>query len=217
LVILLYSLILSVLLIPLNLILLNTVSWGNVWENYCNALQSKEWWIFLGIALIAQAAFLTVPVERAAQRPITKRSIIPLVLASSFMTTILVLGVVFSIAEVISEKSLDIFDSKKLLPLIIFLSIWLIWALIFSSLNRKRDADSLVQHSCRLLLKGSILELLIAVPAHIYVRQRQDCCAGAMTFLGIAFGIAVMIFSFGPGVYFLFVNRCKQLPKKTLI
>jgi hypothetical protein len=68
-----------------------------------------------------------------------------------------------------------------------------------------------VSRQCRYLLRGSILELLVAVPTHIVARYRNYCCAGFLTFVGIAFGVSVMLFSFGPGVFFLFVQRWKRL------
>jgi hypothetical protein len=68
----------------------------------------------------------------------------------------------------------------------------------------------------RWLLRGSILELLIAVPSHVLVRRRDDCCAPAGTFWGIATGISVMLLCFGPGIFFLFVARCRKLkPRPT--
>ena len=73
-----------------------------------------------------------------------------------------------------------------------------------------------VTRQCRYLLKGSILELLVAVPTHIVARARDYCCAGFWTFFGIAFGVSVMLFSFGPGVFFLFAARWKRLhPQRT--
>jgi hypothetical protein len=60
------------------------------------------------------------------------------------------------------------------------------------------------------LLRGSILELLIAVPSHVIVRQRDDCCAPFATFWGIVTGISVMLISFGPGVLFLFAARIRR-------
>jgi hypothetical protein len=64
------------------------------------------------------------------------------------------------------------------------------------------------------LLRGSILELLVAVPAHVIVRQREDCCAPAATFWGLATGLTVMLMSFGPGVFFLFAARMRRLKPK---
>jgi len=66
------------------------------------------------------------------------------------------------------------------------------------------------------LLRGSILELLIAVPSYVIVRRRDDCCAPAGPFWGIATGISIMLLCFGPGVFFLFVERFQRLkPKET--
>ena len=59
-------------------------------------------------------------------------------------------------------------------------------------------------------MRGSILELLIAVPSHIIVRHKDVCCAHAVTAAGIAAGLAVMFFSFGPGIYFLYVERIRK-------
>jgi hypothetical protein len=58
-----------------------------------------------------------------------------------------------------------------------------------------------------MLLAGSILELLIAVPTHIIARWRNYCCAGFMTFWGLVTGLSVLLFAFGPGMFILFVRR----------
>jgi hypothetical protein len=77
------------------------------------------------------------------------------------------------------------------------------------------EANDWLSRQCRLLLKGSILELLIAVPTHIIARYRDYCCAGFMTFIGLTMGISVMLFSFGPAVFFLYVERWKRLHPKS--
>jgi hypothetical protein len=75
---------------------------------------------------------------------------------------------------------------------------------------------TLLKRMHRWLLRGSILELLVAVPSHIIVRRRGDCCAPLGTFWGIATGISVMLLCFGPGVFFLFVERFERLKPKSL-
>ena len=64
------------------------------------------------------------------------------------------------------------------------------------------------------LLRGSVLELIIAVPCHVIVRRRDDCCAPVGTFWGIATGIALMLLCFGPGVFYLFAERARRLKPK---
>jgi hypothetical protein len=88
---------------------------------------------------------------------------------------------------------------------------WGGWALIFWRLSRTTEPRDFVSRVCKSLLKGSILELLIAVPTHIVARCRDYCCAGFMTFVGLTMGMSVMLFSFGPGVFFLFVARWRRL------
>ena len=89
--------------------------------------------------------------------------------------------------------------------------LWMIWAALFLRGSRNDDPDSLSGRAMRWLLRGSILELLVAVPTHVVVRHRDDCCAPFATFWGIVCGLTVMLMSFGPGVFFLFVERARRL------
>lgn len=88
---------------------------------------------------------------------------------------------------------------------------WLLWAVVFYCSARSDDSAALVKRTTRWLLRGSILELLVAVPSHIIVRHRNDCCAPMGTFLGIATGVSIMLMCFGPGVFFLFAERFGRL------
>jgi hypothetical protein len=95
--------------------------------------------------------------------------------------------------------------------LALFPASWLAWGVGFHRYSRSDDADALTARTIRFLLRGSILELLVAVPSHVIVRQRGDCCAPAGTFFGIAAGLSVMFLSFGPGILFLYARRFEQL------
>jgi hypothetical protein len=91
------------------------------------------------------------------------------------------------------------------------LGAWCGWGWIFFRMSRMAETGDFVSRICRWLFKGSILELLIAVPTHIVARSRDYCCAGVMTFIGLTMGLSVMFFSFGPGVFFLFAARWRRL------
>jgi len=91
---------------------------------------------------------------------------------------------------------------------------WMVWGLIFYRATREDDAASMSARATRWLLRGSILNLLVAVPTHVVVRHRDDCCAPAASFAGIVTGISVMLLSFGPGVLFLFAARRRRLQAK---
>ena len=170
-----------------------------------------EWpyWVGLAMFLAAQAVMLLVPVHLALVRPKAQRSVLWPILASGLMMGVLGVGVAVSINEFIRKENAD--ATSVALPWGILLGLWALWTVIFYRMNRDAPRMDVVTRQCGNLLKGSILELLVAVPTHIVARMRDYCCAGFYTFLGIAFGVAVMLFSFGPGVFFLFAARWKRL------
>ena len=91
----------------------------------------------------------------------------------------------------------------NILPL--WMTLWVFWAVIFYLYARK--SDNYVKRQIAWLLRGSVLELLVAVPSHAIVRRRGDCSAPFVTAWGIETGIAIMLLAFGPGVLLLFKKR----------
>lgn len=171
-----------------------------------------NYWIWIAVMVGSQVALLVVPVSVANRRPVHRRAIIWPVLASGLMMGFLSCGFVASIYELArKDKAIDALDQYLWADLAVLVGFWLIWALVFHRMSRGAGAMDTITRQCRYLLKGSILELLVAVPTHIVARYRDYCCAGVLTFLGIAFGLSVMIFSFGPGVFLLFVERWKHV------
>jgi hypothetical protein len=172
-----------------------------------------QYWVWLAVMVCGQAVMLLVPVSVARERPIPRRSVIWPALASGLMMGLLALGVVGSVLEFVAqEKALDMaFEGNAWRGVAVLSAAWAIWTILFYRISRGAAASDVVTKQCRYLLKGSILELLVAVPTHVVARYRDYCCAGVLTFIGIAFGLSVMIFSFGPGVFFLFAHRWKQL------
>ena len=211
----LYAVLLIAVLVPLSVIILPDAQADTALKALFQRLHDWSFviWLYFGAAVIAQAALLTMPVEAASKRPVTKRSIIPLVAAASLAMALLAAGAVFAIDEVIRKKALD--DRTLAIVGAVFFVMWGFWARIFYLWSRKTGPMDLLSRQTKLFFKGSILELLIAVPSHIIARQRTYCCAGYDTFFGIAFGISVMLFSFGPGIFFLFaghIGRLKRTP-----
>jgi hypothetical protein len=84
-------------------------------------------------------------------------------------------------------------------------ALWVLWGIVFYLYFR--NASQVTERVVSWLLKGSVLELLIAVPCHVIVRRRHDCSAPVVTSFGIVTGIAVMLLCFGPSVLFLFKKR----------
>ena len=58
----------------------------------------------------------------------------------------------------------------------------------------------------RALIRGSCLELLIAIPTHgfAYRRVTNNCYCGLGSYTGLVFGSAVLLWAFGPGLALLY-------------
>ena len=83
------------------------------------------------------------------------------------------------------------------------IAVWFMWSIVFIAMTRTRDPQSIGMTLHRWLIAGSLAELLIAVPTHIVVRRRQECCAGLfISGFAIAIGAGVMIIAFGPSALF---------------
>jgi len=121
--------------------------------------------IYLGTVLLAQAALLSVPVNITRKRPVTKKTIIPVVIATSLMMGLLVAGVGFAVDETFARGSSS--SRTSLMILAVFLLMWGFWARIFFRWSKKMEPKDFIERQCKYLFRGSILELLVVVPAHI--------------------------------------------------
>jgi hypothetical protein len=168
------------------------------------------YWIWVVVMVACQLALLSVPVRVASRRPVTRGALWPTILVAGLMMGILVMAAVLAFDEFFYQAE----DSGEWLAwsgVAAGAATWGIWAFVFGRAARTEAPRDLVTRQCRLLFRGSILELLIAVPTHIVARYRDYCCAGYMTFIGLTMGISVMLFAFGPALFFLFAERWRQL------
>jgi hypothetical protein len=61
------------------------------------------------------------------------------------------------------------------------------------------------------LIAGSVLEMLVAVP--IYVTREDDCYCARGSYAGLVFGVTVILWAFGPGVFLLFMREKRRREK----
>ena len=177
-------------------------------ENIVMFFASWQCWVLLTVMFLSQYALLALPLRVSSRRPVTRGALWPTVLVGGLMMGILVVGAGFSITEFVTKN----FDVAGLwTALALGLMTWVIWAVVFFRLSRRNDPANVITRGSSALIKGSVLELLIAVPTHIVARDRHYCCAGLLTFIGLTAGVSVMLFAFGPAVFFLFVERWKRL------
>jgi len=168
------------------------------------------YWLWLAVMLAGQVALLAVPVRVASLRPVTRGPVWRTILAGGFMAGGLAAGGALSIYEFVVRNN-GHGDWIFWLALGLAVLTWFLWALVFFRLSCRTEPADFVSRQCRCLLKGSVLELLVAVPTHVVARHRDYCCAGMLTFIGLTMGVSVMLFAFGPAVFFLFAERWKRL------
>lgn len=172
------------------------------------ATPSESWgfWAVLGALTLLQGLVLLVPVRIADRHPVRRGRWVTLVAVASLLMALLVLTGGLAVDEVLRKDKAG--GWMHVLP---GLAGWAAWAAVFSVLARRRDDASALRGVVRTMLAGSLAELLVAVPCHVIARKRDYCCAGALTFTGLATGFAVLLFAFGPAVFFLFVDRLRRL------
>jgi hypothetical protein len=236
--------VLTVLLYALALILLTApvvficfANWGKntsniTFKDAVDVLKLWDYWLWLAVMVAGQILLLLMPIDISERRlPARRKLKVPVIVTAFFLGSLCFAGILSILCAVFTDNGLIVlaFIDKILtkeghattlgvhINLLIDTSIfWIIWAFIFYRFAKSDDPDALVKRITHWLLRGSILELLIAVPSHVIVRRRDDCCAPAGTFWGIATGISVMLLCFGPGVYYLFVERFQRLKPKDI-
>jgi hypothetical protein len=136
------------------------------------------------------------------------------------MVTILFLAALFAVAMALWGDKADIaiaswfpdswgrnLSEQSVLVILLasIILIWSVWGVVFYMFAKR--ASNVVDSAIGWLIKGSVLELLVAVPCHVIVRQREWCCAQYVTAYGIAAGIAIMLMAFGPSALFLYKRK----------
>jgi len=180
--------------------------------------QSQGLILIAGLFLV-QALLMLVPVDITQRRLRSRRRLLVPVITTAFLLAIVVVGIVFSLLVAAKgDAGFEAFgkSNANFLAVVgtVFAISWLVWACVFWRYVQKDRPKTLIKRLMNRLLSGSVLELLVAVPSHVIVRQRQDCCAPLITFFGISSGLVLMLLSFGPGIIFLFAMRFARLKRK---
>lgn len=208
---LLYLVIVLALLVP-GTIFLITDSRQVFLDNMRGAYRTGFTWVNIGFFVIAEALLLLLTVDTSQRRMKPRAHIFVSAATTGVLLAILTFAVVFSL---VAARWGDGFDVKLngMTVAATFFASWIAWGIIFYRLTR--DADDAVTRAVSWLLRGSVLELLIAVPAHIIVRRRHDCSAPIATGFGISTGIAIMLLAFGPSVLLLYKKKMDALKPKS--
>ena len=175
----------------------------------------RDWffWVPAGSLMVGQALLLFLSVDTSQKRLKPRAHILVSISVAALLTALLASGVILSLGFAIRGDKFggSFFDEAENI-LGFWAVLWILWGIVFYFYFRNSSAvaNSIISW----LLKGSVLELLIAVPCHVIVRRRQDCSAPIATSFGIATGIAIMLLSFGPSVLLLSKKRLDAYPPR---
>ena len=155
-----------------------------------------------------QALLLFLSVDTSWRRLKPRRHIAITAAITGLLITLLAVAGILSLAIAFDEESLSgdwAGDGAVAWILIFWVMSWIAWGIVFY--RYCRGGSMTFERAIQWLLKGSVLELMIAVPAHVIVRSRGDCSAPFLTSWGIVTGLAIMLMCFGPGVLALYKKR----------
>ena len=207
-----YGLIVLILLLPGFLLLVGDFSGlTGFYDPLKEGYAAWGTWVVLGILLASEALLLFLRVDTSFKRLKPRAHVLLSSTITAFFLVLLTIAGVYCLA--VSPKgdaALD-FLGRFLRGASVAgagLFLWLFWGILFYLFSR--NSSEIVTRALTWMLRGSVLELLIAVPAHVLVRRRQDCSAPIVTSFGITSGIAIMLLSFGPSVLLLFKKRMES-------
>jgi hypothetical protein len=212
-----YFFVVACLLIPGSLTLLkyrpeSLMEWLGIYHDWLV-------WIWIGILVSGEALLLFLSVDASQKRLKPRQHLLASVAIVALMAALLTFaGFLSFLAAAVGDKLFGepfgpYLDSRlKLIAWV--LGLWGVWGVVFW-LGLKSNLPKPAQLA-QGLLKGSVLELLIAVPTHAISRHRDDCSAPVATSFGIATGLAIMLLCFGPGVLLLYRKRLAQYPSRKL-
>jgi hypothetical protein len=170
--------------------------------------ESFIWIVTISVCglVVCGLTLMVLPIRVIRQRPISRRSIWFPIIGSGLLAGTLLFGGGMALSELLKAS-----DAAGWAILFSSIGVWAGWSIVFSLIAFRSGSGKIGMTLHRLLIAGSVLELLVAVPSHVIVRRRNDCCAGMATGFGICVGLSVMIVSLGPSVLILYHRRRKRI------
>ncbi|MCZ7648889.1 MAG: hypothetical protein M5U26_27140 [Planctomycetota bacterium] len=166
----------------------------------------RDWNVFLlAIALLAltQAVFIFGAGTRDLLKPIhRKRRLLPPLIVAGLLFGFMTVTAVWACAEFTAWQPDFIFPDTAWFWAGLA-AVWSAWSVLFYVRTRGLPKLALLERLAKWLLLGSLAETLGCIPAHILVSRRPGCLVGLQTAAGIAAGVLVMFWAFGPGILLL--------------
>ena len=164
--------------------------------------------IVVAVLMLSGLGLLLTPVRLTWQGRMSRESFLIPLIASGLLAGLLIAGIGFALCELAWGA-----DSSDYFPWICVAGavVWIAWSVVFWAITASVEPLSISVRLHRWLIAGSVAELLVAVPCHIVVRRRTECCAGIYTGTAICIGAVVMFIAFGPSVLLLYLRRSRQI------
>lgn len=184
-------------------------------SDFADAYRSSFIWVCVGVVVLGEILLLWLRADTTQRRLKPRTHILVSVVTTALFVAILTFNIMMAVGVAVRGDEVfgSVSDYTGLFMLIGGVAIpWLVWGVLFYRFWRC-SSDPVTQ-AVAWLFRGSVLELLIAVPAHVIVRRRHDCSAPMATSFGITTGIAIMLLSFGPSVLLLCKKRMEKYSAK---
>ncbi len=195
----------------------------NAWDVDKQAILAMG--IVMSVMMLLGLGLMMTPIRARRRRPMTRRSIWVPILCSGLLSGFLVFGALIALDELAAPgiaAKLQVDDQAssptvseiqdRIAYGVIGTSIaaWIGWGVLFGMMARRGDPTGIGMRLHRWLIAGSALELVVAVPSHIIVRRRGECCGGILTGTGICLGVVIALIAFGPSVFLLFTRYARS-------
>jgi len=204
----LYAVIVLGLLVPAAVAFAADTSLLNIFSSEVLSDMYAEWLVWVPIAAVVagQAVLLFLSVDTSFRKLKPRAHVAITCVVAAMLFALLTSAVVYCLgAAAQGDKFWDQYLNTEASVIGIWAGLWVVWGIAFFLYFR--NSANVAARAISWMLKGSVLELLIAVPCHVIVRRRGDCSAPVFTSFGIVTGIAVMLLSFGPSVLLLYKKR----------
>ena len=163
----------------------------------------------IGVVLLGQWAFLRPGKNFKVSIAEEGRPMRTSLFAAGLMAMLLTVGLVALVLEFPNkwEPLMDYDNGNRYYVMAAMGVIWGLWTCVFWVYWKQGDKYTQLGKMIRGLVAGSILEVMVAVPAHIWATRQRDCYCCRGTYTTLIFSGTVLIWAFGPGIILLYMRE----------
>ncbi len=164
--------------------------------------------VVAGLLLLAQWAFLRPGKDWKVRMLTEGRPLKTSIFAAAMMAMLLTTGAIALLLELPDWWEPVLGDEEDMVRPFLILAVmgvlWSVWAWVFWVYWKQGDRYTQLGKMIRGLVAGSILEVMVAVPVHIWAARQRECYCCRGTYTTLVLGGTVLIWAFGPGIILLY-------------